>query len=80
MHEPAYGTGKSGVGKMATTWPTILNPTRSRCVHMDGALKDCAVFAAQTELYASVGATAESPEFTDRVIDALAQDSELIRI
>ncbi len=37
-----------------------------------------AVFAAQPELYAKAEASAESPQFTGRVIDALARDAQLM--
>ena len=37
-----------------------------------------AVFDAQPELYAELAATAETPEFTGRIIDALARDPELM--
>lgn len=82
MHGPAYGAGKAAVDKMShdmaldfkthkvavvSIWMGLLLTERTR-----------AVFEAEPEMYADLIATAESPEFTGRVIDALAGDPELM--
>lgn len=79
MHGPAYGAGKAAVDKMAhdmavdfkdhnicvvSIWMGLLRTERTQ-----------QVFDAQPELYAHLAETAESPQFTGRVIDALARDS-----
>ncbi len=82
MHGPAYGAGKAAVDKMShdmaldfkahkvavvSIWMGLLLTERTR-----------AVFEAEPEMYADLVATAEYPEFTGRVIDALAGDPELM--
>jgi len=82
MHGPAYGAGKAGVDKMAHDMAHDFKPYNVAVVSIwMGLLKterSLAVFAAQPELYASAEATAESPEFTGWVIDALARDPDLM--
>ena len=78
MHGPAYGAGKAAVDKMAhdmaidfelhkvcvvSLWMGLLKTERTQLV-----------FDAQPELYADIAATAETPEFNGRVIQALAND------
>ncbi|MFI8412596.1 hypothetical protein ACIGB6_08970 [Paeniglutamicibacter gangotriensis] len=82
MHGPAYGAGKAAVDKMAhdmavdfrlfnvaviSIWMGILTTERTL-----GAL------AANPGAYDELIASAESPEFTGRVIDALAWDRQLM--
>ena len=82
MHGPAYGAGKAAVDKMShdmaidfrpydvavvSIWMGVLLTERSR-----------RVFDAEPEKYADLVATAEHPEFTGRVIDALARDPGLM--
>lgn len=82
MHGPAYGAGKAGVDKMAHDMAHDFKPYNVAAVSIWMGLikteRSLAVFAAQPELYASAEATAESPEFTGRVIDALSQDPDLM--
>jgi NAD(P)-dependent dehydrogenase (short-subunit alcohol dehydrogenase family) len=82
MHGPAYGAGKAAVDKMAhdmahdfrsanvavvSLWMGLLLTERTR-----------AVFDAQPALYSGLAETAETPEFSGRVIDALAKDPDLM--
>ncbi|RMI31238.1 SDR family NAD(P)-dependent oxidoreductase [Nocardia stercoris] len=83
MHGPAYGMGKAAVDKMAhdmavdfrssnvavvSLWMGLLETERTR-----------AAFAADPAAYDGLAATAESPEFVGRVIDALARDPKLMQ-
>lgn len=78
MHGPAYGAGKAAVDKMAHDMAVDFRPYEVCVVSIwMGLLKTERterVFAAQPELYGPLAETAESPEFTGRVIDALARD------
>jgi len=82
MHGPAYGAGKAAVDKMShdmavdfrkhnvavvSIWMGLLLTERTR-----------RVFDAEPDKYAALAATAETPEFTGRVIDALARDPQLM--
>jgi NAD(P)-dependent dehydrogenase (short-subunit alcohol dehydrogenase family) len=83
MHGPAYGAGKAGVDKMShdmahdfrpydvavlSIWMGLLLTERTR-----------AVLDAEPELYSDLADTAETPDFTGRVIDALARDPDLMQ-
>lgn len=83
MHGPAYGAGKAAVDKMShdmaydfkdhnvavvSIWMGLLLTERTQ-----------KVFDADPELYAGLAETAETPEFTGRVIDALARDPHLMQ-
>lgn len=83
MHGPAYGAGKAAVDKMShdmavdfrkhhvavvSIWMGLLLTERTR-----------RVFDAEPDKYAALAATAETPEFTGRVIDALASDPHLMQ-
>lgn len=80
MHGPAYGAGKAAVDKMAHDMAIDFQPHNVAVVSIwMGLLKTertQLVFDAQPELYADMEATAETPQFTGRVIDALANDPE----
>ena len=80
MHGPAYGAGKAAVDKMAHDMAVDFKPYGVAVVSIwMGLLKTertQQVFDAQPELYAHMEATAETPQFTGRVIDALAKDAE----
>ncbi len=82
MHGPAYGAGKAAVDKMShdmaidfrahhvavvSIWMGLLLTERTK-----------RVFDAEPEKYAALADTAETPEFTGRVIDALASDPGLM--
>ena len=78
MHGPAYGAGKAAVDKMAHDMAYDFRPHAVSVVSLWMGLllteRTRAVFEAQPELYSDLAATAETPEFTGRVIDALARD------
>ncbi|ONM48420.1 SDR family NAD(P)-dependent oxidoreductase [Nocardia donostiensis] len=82
MHGPAYGAGKAAVDKMAHDMAVDFRPWNVAVVSIwMGLLKTertLAGFAANPGAYEGLAATAESPEFTGRVIDALARDPELM--
>lgn len=82
MHGPAYGAGKAAVDKMAHDMAHDFKPYNVAVVSIwMGLLKterSMAVFQAQPELYADAEATAESPQFTGLIIDALARDEQLM--
>lgn len=83
MHGPAYGSGKAAVDKMAHDMAVDFRPYNVAVVSIwMGLLKTertLAGLAANPDAYAELTATAESPEFTGRVIDALAKDPDLMR-
>ncbi len=83
MHGPAYGAGKAAVDKMAHDMAVDFRPWNVAVVSVwMGLLKTertLAGFAADPGAYEGLAATAESPEFTGRVIDALARDPEVMK-
>ncbi|WP_416566556.1 SDR family NAD(P)-dependent oxidoreductase [Nocardia testacea] len=82
MHGPAYGAGKAAVDKMAHDMAVDFRPWNVAVVSIWMGLlmteRTLAGFAANPGAYDGLAATAESPEFTGRVIDALARDPELM--
>jgi NAD(P)-dependent dehydrogenase (short-subunit alcohol dehydrogenase family) len=82
MHGPAYGAGKAAVDKMAHDMAVDFRPHNVAVVSIWMGLlmteRTRRVFEAEPEKYAELAATAESPEFTGRVIDALARDPGLM--
>jgi len=82
MHGPAYGAGKAGIDKMAHDMAVDFRPHRVAVIALWMGLlateRTRRVFAAEPEKYAGMAATAESPEFSGRVIDALARDPQLM--
>jgi NAD(P)-dependent dehydrogenase (short-subunit alcohol dehydrogenase family) len=82
MHGPAYGAGKAAVDKMAHDMAVDFKPYQVAVISLwMGLLKTertQRVFDANPELYADMEATAETPEFSGRVIDALAKDPALM--
>jgi NAD(P)-dependent dehydrogenase (short-subunit alcohol dehydrogenase family) len=83
MHGPAYGMGKAAVDKMSHDMAYDFRDYRVAVVSVWMGLllteRSLAVFDAQPELYSDLKATAETPEFTGRVIDALARDPKLMK-
>jgi NAD(P)-dependent dehydrogenase (short-subunit alcohol dehydrogenase family) len=79
MHGPAYGAGKAAVDKMAHDMAIDFEPHQVAVVSLWMGLLNTertkAVFDADPELYSHMLAMVESPEFTGRVIAALASDS-----
>ncbi|MGJ8687252.1 MAG: SDR family NAD(P)-dependent oxidoreductase [Spongiibacteraceae bacterium] len=82
MHGPAYGAGKAAVDKMAHDMAVDFKPHNVAVISLwMGILKterSQKVFDEQPEMYAHVAATAESPEFPGRVIDALAKAPDMM--
>ena len=82
MHGPAYGAGKAAVDKMAHDMAVDFRPHNVAVVSLWMGLllteRSKRVFAAEPDKYAGLEATAEHPEFTGRVIDALARDPGLM--
>tara|TARA_R110002072_G_scaffold43340_11_gene121789 strand:+ start:851 stop:1714 length:864 start_codon:yes stop_codon:yes gene_type:complete len=80
MHGPAYGAGKAAVDKMAHDMAVDFRPYDVAVVSIWMGLllteRSRRVFDAEPEKYADLMATAETPEFTGRVIDALACDAQ----
>lgn len=82
MHGPAYGAGKAAVDKMSHDMALDFRPHQVAVISIWMGLllteRTRAVFEAEPEMYADLAATAEYPEFTGRVIDALAADPKLM--
>lgn len=82
MHGPAYGAGKAAVDKMAHDMAVDFRPYNVAVVSIWMGLllteRTQQVMAAEPDKYAQLEATAEHPEFTGRVIDALARDPGLM--
>ncbi|AYJ48281.1 SDR family NAD(P)-dependent oxidoreductase [Rhodococcus sp. P1Y] len=82
MHGPAYGAGKAAVDKMAHDMAVDFRPFDVAVISIwMGLLKTERTLAGLAEApdsYAELVATAESPEFTGRVIDALWRDRNLM--
>ncbi|HEU5028794.1 MAG TPA: SDR family NAD(P)-dependent oxidoreductase [Spirillospora sp.] len=80
MHGPAYGAGKAAVDKMAHDMAVDFRPYNVAVISLwMGLLKterNQALFDGVPDKYASFAAGAESPEFSGRVIDALARSAE----
>lgn len=78
MHGPAYGAVKAGVDKMAHDMAVDLAPFDVAAVSIWMGLlrteRTMRVLASDPDRYRGVDATTESPEFTGRVIAALAAD------
>jgi NAD(P)-dependent dehydrogenase (short-subunit alcohol dehydrogenase family) len=82
MHGPAYGAGKAAVDKMAHDMAVDFKPHNVAVISLwMGLLKTertQAMFKGVPDQYQAFAAAAESPEFSGRVIDALARDPELM--
>ncbi len=78
MHGPAYGAGKAAVDKMAHDMAVDFRPYNVAVVSIWMGLllteRTRMVMAAEPEKYAQLADSAEHPEFTGRVIDALYRD------
>jgi NAD(P)-dependent dehydrogenase (short-subunit alcohol dehydrogenase family) len=78
MHGPAYGAGKAAVDKMSHDMAYDFKPFQVAVVSIWMGLllteRTRVVFDAEPDKYAELLATVENPEFTGRVIDALAND------
>ena len=78
MHGPAYGAGKAAVDKMSHDMAVDFRPFNVAVVSVWMGLllteRSLRVFEADPDKYADLMATAETPAFTGRIIDALARD------
>lgn len=83
MHGPAYGAGKAAVDKFAADMAVDLRPYDVACISLWLGLvsteRTQQVFAAEPDKYAHLAATAESPEFGGRIIDALVKGDDLMQ-
>ena len=82
MHGPAYGAGKAAVDKMSHDMAVDFRPQNVAVVSIWMGLllteRTRAVFESEPEKYADLAATAEHPQFTGRVIDALFADPQMM--
>lgn len=82
MHGPAYGGGKAAIDKFAADMAVDLKPYNVACISLWMGLvkteRTQSVFDAEPDKYADMAATAETPEFGGRVIDALASTDNLM--
>jgi NAD(P)-dependent dehydrogenase (short-subunit alcohol dehydrogenase family) len=82
MHGPAYGAGKAAVDKMSHDMAHDFRPHHVAVISLWMGLllteRTQIVFEADPELYANLAGTAETPEFSGRIIDALARDPLLM--
>ena len=82
MHGPAYGAGKAAVDKMSHDMAIDFRPYNVAVISIWMGLllteRTQRVFDAEPEKYVDLVATAETPQFTGRVIDRLARDSKLM--
>ncbi|GAB3270496.1 SDR family NAD(P)-dependent oxidoreductase [Parahaliea aestuarii] len=80
MHGPAYGAGKAAADKMAHDMAVDFKPYNVAVVSIWMGLllteRTRRVFEAEPDKYADLAGTAEHPQFTGRVIDALARDPQ----
>lgn len=80
MHGPAYGAGKAAVDKMSHDMAHDFRPHNVAVVSIWMGLllteRTQRALEADPEQYAHLAETAETPEFTGRVIDALANDPD----
>jgi NAD(P)-dependent dehydrogenase (short-subunit alcohol dehydrogenase family) len=83
MHGPAYGGGKAAVDKFANDMAIDLKPYNVACVSIWMGLlrteRTLKVIEAEPDKYGPMLDNSESPEFTGRVIDALAKDPALLQ-
>ncbi|MDZ7784866.1 MAG: SDR family NAD(P)-dependent oxidoreductase [Halioglobus sp.] len=82
MHGPAYGAGKAAVDKMSHDMAVDFRAYHVAVVSIWMGLllteRTQRVFDAEPDKYAQLASTAETPEFTGHVIDALARDPRLM--
>lgn len=82
MHGPAYGAGKAAVDKMSHDMAVDFRPHSVAVVSIWMGLllteRTRMVFEAEPEMYSDLAETAETPQYTGRVIDALYRDPLLM--
>ncbi len=84
MHGPAYGAQKAGLDKMMWDMAVDLKPhgVAAASIWMGPLLTERTerAFAERADQYEGFAAMAETPQFTGRVIDALARDADLMSL
>ena len=82
MHGPAYGAGKAGLDKMTHDMAIDFKPHAIAVVSLWMGLlatdRTRRLIAAEPDKYAGMAEVAETPEFSGRIIDALACDPDLM--
>ncbi|MEM9257412.1 MAG: SDR family NAD(P)-dependent oxidoreductase [Pseudomonadota bacterium] len=82
MHGPAYGAGKAAVDKMSHDMAVDFRPHNVAVVSIWMGLllteRTLRLFDSEPDKYAELKATAETPEYTGRVIDSLARDPQIM--
>ena len=82
MHGPAYGAGKAAIDKMAHDMAVDFRPHNVAVISLWMGLllteRTKRVIEAEPEKYADLAETSETPQFSGRLIDALAHDSDLM--
>ena len=82
MHGPAYGAGKAGLDKMTHDMAIDFKPHGIAVVSLWMGLlatdRTRRLIASQPDKYAGMAEAAETPEFSGRIIDALACDPQLM--
>jgi len=80
MHGPAYGAGKAAIDKMSHDMAHDFRPHGVAVVSIWMGLllteRTRVVFDAEPQKYSELMESIENPEFTGRVIDALARDPQ----
>jgi NAD(P)-dependent dehydrogenase (short-subunit alcohol dehydrogenase family) len=83
MHGPAYGGGKAAVDKFANDMAVDFRPFNVACVSIWMGLlrteRTLQLIEAEPDKYGGIADMSESPEFTGRVINALYNDTELMK-
>ena len=83
MHDPAYGAGKAGVDKLAHDMAVDFEPYGVAVISLWMGLllteRTQRLFESDPERYSSFLNATETPEFSGKIISALADDSELMR-
>jgi NAD(P)-dependent dehydrogenase (short-subunit alcohol dehydrogenase family) len=82
MHGPAYGAGKAAIDKMAHDMAVDFRPHNVAVISLWMGLllteRTKRVIEAEPEKYADLAETSETPQFSGRLIDALAHDPDLM--
>jgi len=82
MHGPAYGAGKAAVDKMAHDMAVDFRPYNVAVISLWMGLllteRTRRVIEAEPEKYADLAQTSETPQFSGRVVQALAHDPQLM--
>jgi len=83
MHGPAYGAGKAAIDKFANDMAVDLKPYGIACISIwMGILKTERLLAkasSDPDKFKSILLHAETPEFTGLIIDAIANDPEIMQ-